>query len=215
MQGLDAAAGPEVEHTVGGCAHDGARQRHRGAADAEDVVVAQRSAAHHRVLIGDDEEVVSAVAVGADVERRTQRAALGHVEHTIGHHCVDPGRGERGLDRVARFLGAEQEQAHQCCEALPMRWHLARGVQGRPPDPAQQRGVGLLPEQFGHAVDRVTGRPEVGADRIDDRAVDLAAQNSPACSASGSAGSISSGPLLRMLLTSLDTSRTPMRSRSP
>ena len=36
-----------------------------------------------------------------------------------------------------------------------------------------------------------------------------------ACSGSGSAGSISSGPLLRTLLTSRDTSRISMRSRSP
>jgi len=36
-----------------------------------------------------------------------------------------------------------------------------------------------------------------------------------ACSGSGLAGSISSGPLLRTLLTSRDTSRISMRSRSP
>ena len=43
----------------------------------------------------------------------------------------------------------------------------------------------------------------------------VTAYSSVACSGSGSAGSISSGPLLRTLLTSRDTSRISIRSRSP
>ena len=53
--------------------------------------------------------------------------------------------------------------------------------------------------------------PYVGGDGLPA----VTAYSSVACSGSGSAGSISSGPLLRTLLTSRDTSRISIRSRSP
>src|SRR6478609_10471328 len=60
---------------------------------------------------------------------------------------------------------------------------------------------------------RTRARHEEYSSSTEESSVDC--YSSVACSGSGGAGAIRTGPLLRMLLTSRDTSRISMRSRSP
>ena len=57
VQGLHAASRAEVEHTLGGARRNEAGERERGAAHPQHVVRAERAAAHHLAVVGDDPPV--------------------------------------------------------------------------------------------------------------------------------------------------------------
>ncbi len=200
VQGLDAAAGAEVEHRVDGRRDHQPRQRHRRATDAEHVIGVERPAEHRLAEVGRDPPAARAErvdeTVGPQVEPRPQptRRVIRRpaARRPVTRSPVTRSPVTRRPDEAER-LEALRPEPRQCIRQLGdghsrpqqeepgQRRNRRDGGSGCPcpldrahrrlPLPAVQGGRRRGPPQRVDHVDPVARGHQVVAERVDQRDV--------------------------------------------